>query len=205
MQPAGAASAAYNQGGYPVQAEVVTPPEIERWRVLQFIAAIPHFIVLYVLNIGAEIAAIVAWFAILFTGRYPDGLWEFVAGVQRWQWRVITYAAFLHEKYPPFQLDSGQTDPATEPALFAVSNPGERNRLTCGLRFIWIIPAAIVNAVILWIAEIVIFIGWFVVLFTGRWPEGMRNFVVGALRWNIRVSAYAFLLVDEYPPFSMES
>lgn len=205
MQTAGAAPAAYNQVGYPVQAEVVTPPEIERWRVLQWFAAIPHFIVLYFLNIAAEIAAVIAWFAILFTGEYPPGIWDFVAGVQRWQWRVVTYAFFLHEKYPPFQLDSGQTDPATEPALFAVSKPVERNRLTCALRLIWAIPAVLVNGVILFVAEIVIVVGWFVVLFTGRWPEGMRKFVVGALRWNLRVYAYLYLLIDEYPPFSMES
>jgi hypothetical protein len=195
---------AYNPGGYPVQAAVTTPETIDRWRVLQWVAAIPHFIILYVLNIAAEVVAIIAWFAILFTGAYPPGLWDFAVGVQRWQWRATTYALFLHTKYPPFQLDSGETDPATEPALLAIARPTERNRLTCALRIIWAIPAALFMIVIMIALYVVAIIAWFVVLFTGKWPEGMRTFAVKGLRAYLRYQAYAFLMVDEYPPFSLD-
>ncbi len=205
MQPTEAAPAAFDPGGYPVQGDVVTPGQIDRWRVFQVIAAIPHLVILYALRVAAEVAVIIAWFAILFTGSFPEGLWNFVVGVERWQWRVTTYSLFLHTKYPPFQLDSGENDPATEPAVYAVRRPVERNRLTCGLRFIWVIPAAIVYLFVAFAAFVCMVVGWFAVLFGGRWPEGLRNFVVGALRWGLRVEAYAFLLIDEYPPFAMES
>lgn len=171
---------------------------------MQWVLAIPHFIVIAVLNLAAEIVAVIAWFAILFTGEYPRGMWDFVVGVQRWQWRAGTYSLFLYDKYPPFQLDSGENDPGTEPALFAVSRPVERNRLTCALRIIWAIPAIIVVYFIEIGLGVVSFIAWFVVLFTGQWPEGMRKFVIDALRWIHRVSSYIFLLTDEYPPFSTE-
>jgi hypothetical protein len=151
------------------------------------------------------VVAIIAWFAILFTGRYPEGLWDFSVGVMRWEWRASTYALFLHAKYPPFQLDSGEQDPGSEPALFAVSRPTERNRLTCALRIIWAIPAAFMAAVVGIGAAVVAVIGWFVVLFTGQWPDGMRSFLVRALRLEQRFTAYQYLLVDEYPPFSLDA
>ncbi|MEO9223391.1 MAG: DUF4389 domain-containing protein [Acidimicrobiales bacterium] len=209
MQPTPAGNAPspapFNPGAYPVQAEVNAPPTIDRWRVLQYFLAIPQIIVLYILIFAMEIAAVVAWFSILFTGEESEGIWSFRAGVLRWQWRVVTYALFLHDKYPPFELASGETDPATEPALFAISRPqGERNRMTCALRLIWVIPAAFVAGFIAIALYVVAIIAWFVVLFTGEWPEGMRKFAIGALRWLMRVTAYEFLLVDEYPPFAME-
>src|SRR5581483_8173370 len=111
-----ASPAASNPDGYPVQVEVTTPETLERWRVLQFILAIPALIVGEVLLLAAGVVSFIAWFAILFTGRYPEGMWDFSVGAYRWLWRVQTYGNFLHKKYPPFQLDSGETDPATEPA-----------------------------------------------------------------------------------------
>ncbi len=208
MQPTPAGNppqpAPFNPGAYPVQAAVNAPPTIDRWRVLQFLLAIPHVFVVGVLEWVAGIVSFIAWVAILFTGEYPPGLWDFSVGVHRWQWRVSTYAWFLHDKYPPFQLDSGQNDPGTEPALFAVVRPGERNRLTCALRIIWAIPAVFVFTFVAIAIEVVVFIAWFAVLFTGEWPEGMRKFVLSGLAWGQRVNAYANLLVDEYPPFAME-
>ena len=79
-----------------------------------------------------------------------------------------------------------------------------RNRVTVGFRLILVIPQLIVLAVLGIAAFVVWVIAFFAVLFTGRWPEGMRTFLVGVMRWYTRVEAYLGLLTDTYPPFSLE-
>ena len=81
---------------------------LNRWLPLvKWLLAIPHYIVLFFLSIGAIVAVVIAWFAILFTGRYPRGLFDFVVGVLRWWNRVIGYAfALVTDRYPPFRLSS---------------------------------------------------------------------------------------------------
>src|SRR5215467_1979415 len=80
--------------------------ELNRWLPLvKWFLAIPHYVVLLVLEIGAFVAVIIAWFAIVFTGRYPRGLFDYVEGVIRWQNRVVAYAFVLvTDAYPPFTL-----------------------------------------------------------------------------------------------------
>ena len=88
----------------------LTYPEVKqdlnRWMPLvKWLLAVPHYIVLFVLTVGALIATLIAWFAILFTGRYPQGLFDFVVGVSRWNLRVSAYAFLLiTDQYPPFSL-----------------------------------------------------------------------------------------------------
>jgi hypothetical protein len=91
---------------YEAQFEVAYPQELNRWLPLvKWLLAIPHYIVLFFLEIAALFAAIAAWFAILFTGRYPRGLFQFVEGVIRWHNRVVAYAVLLvTDQYPPFRL-----------------------------------------------------------------------------------------------------
>ncbi len=83
------------------------PVELNRWLPLvKWFLAIPHYIVLFVLFVGAFFAVVIAWFAILFTGRYPRGLFDYVVGVGRWALRVHAYAGLLvTDKYPPFSLN----------------------------------------------------------------------------------------------------
>jgi len=82
------------------------PQELNRWLPLvKWFLAIPHYVVLFFLEIGAIVAVIITWFAILFTGRYPRALFDFVEGVIRWHNRVIGYAFLLvTDRYPPFRL-----------------------------------------------------------------------------------------------------
>jgi hypothetical protein len=80
----------------------------------------------------------------------------------------------------------------------------DRNRVTVFFRWLTVIPSAIVLTVIGIAAAVAAFIGAFAILFTGRWPEGLRTFLVGYLRWTVRLSGYALLLTDEYPPFSLD-
>jgi Domain of unknown function (DUF4389) len=75
------------------------------WPLVKWFLAIPHYVVLFFLTIGMVVAVIISWFAILFTGRYPRGLFDYVEGVMRWHNRVIGYAfTLVTDRYPPFRL-----------------------------------------------------------------------------------------------------
>ncbi len=95
------------EGEYPINFDVRYPDELNRWKVAiwKIITSIPHFIILLFLYLAVFFVVIIAWFAILFTGRYPQGLHTFVAGVFRWSLRVQAYVVSLTDEYPPFSLD----------------------------------------------------------------------------------------------------
>ncbi len=191
---------------YPATFDVETPDQMDNWRPLvQWILAIPHAIVLYGLGILGSGIAVVSWFAIVFTGELPEGLAKAQAMVIRYEMRTASYVGFLYTDYPPFDFTISSSDPGGSPvAVDFVPELTNRNRVTVGFRLILLIPIAIFAAVILIAAEVVWFVAIFVVLFTGKWNSGMREFVVKALRLGIKVNAYAMMLTDEYPPFSLE-
>jgi hypothetical protein len=190
---------------YPVVVAFDAPLEVARWRPLvHWFLAIPHWVVLYVYGLVAGIVDLLAWFAILFTGSFPPAMFDLVAGYQRYYWRVTSYVGFLREPYPPFDFTVSAADPGTDPARFSVERP---ERLSRGLIFVkWLlaIPHYFVLIFIGFGAAIAWLVAFFAVLFTGRWPEGLRAFVMGFLRWSYRVNAYVWLMVDDYPPFSLE-
>jgi hypothetical protein len=191
---------------YPATLDVQSPDKIANWRPLvQWLMAIPHFIISYVLIIVAEVCALIAWFAILFTGKLPEGLANVTCMALRYQTRTQAYAGFLHEQYPPFDFTTTPADPGgtATTVSFQPSLDG-RNRLTCALRLIWMIPALIVTAIIGLIGAICWFIGFFAVLFTGRWPAGLHGWVIKSMRASLRLNAYALLLTDEYPPLNFD-
>lgn len=188
---------------YPATFSFDPPEKVANWRPLvQWFMAIPHMIVLYLLSIVGVIAGFVAWVTIVITGKMPEGLANFGCMVLRYQTRYGAYVGFLHEEYPPFDFTTSAADPGGHPVRidFAPALEG-RNRLTVLLRFIWMIPAAIFAVVIQWIAQILWFLAFFAVLFTGKWPGGLLNFVLGSQRVGLRLNAYVYLLTDEYPPF----
>lgn len=191
---------------YPANLSFDPPETITRWRPLvQWFLAIPHFFVLYVLRMVSQVLGVVSWFIILFTGRLPEGIAGFQAMYLRYSARVSTYAGFLQEEYPPFSFTTANADPGDYAHLRVDVEPelDGRNRLTTFFRLILAIPQLIVVFLLTIAASVVTLISLFVVLFTGRWNDGMRDFVVGFLRWNLRVEAYLSLLTDQYPPFSM--
>jgi hypothetical protein len=155
-----------------------------------------------VLYVALSITTVISWFAILFTGRMPEGLWTFGAFVIGWQYRVQAYTALLTDRYPPF----GDVDaPESYPASILISRPEARNRLTVAFRLFMIIPHAIVLFFIGIGAFVVAVIAWFAILLTGKYPDrGMFEFAAGALAWGTRLTAYMHLLTDEFPPFSLE-
>jgi hypothetical protein len=185
---------------------VDSPERLARWRPLvQWIMAIPHFVILYALNVAAEVIALISWFAIVFTGRLPEGFANFQCLVLRYQMRVQLYAGFLHESYPPFEFEATPGDTGGQPIAVDLRPAlGGRNRLTVGLRLIWMIPALLYVVVIAIAAAVCWFLAFFAVLFTGKWPHGMHGFIVKSSRVSLRFGAYLVLLTDEYPPFSLD-
>jgi hypothetical protein len=186
---------------YPIGVQADPPQAQNRLSVLlRIIYAIPHNIITGLLMSVAGIITVLAWFAILFTGKYPEGMQKFVVSALHWQTRYAGYIYLLTDKYPPFALGPDDAYPVR---LAAEEQVEGRNRLTVFFRYFMLIPHIIVLYFIGLAACVVILISWFSALFTGNVPEGMHNFLTGALRWGTRVGAYALLLTDQYPPFSL--
>jgi len=189
----------------PVQLDLNAPLNVARWRVIgNPIMAIPHIIVLYVLNLVLSVITFIAWFAILFTGTYPPGMFDLAAGIMRYQWRVGTFYLFMREPYPAFGIPSGPADPGDDPAILSLVRPEKLSRGLIFIKWLLIIPVYIVLIVLGIVAYIVLIIAFFAVLFTGKWPEGLRKYVIGVARLGFRMNAYAYLLTDVYPGFSTE-
>jgi Domain of unknown function (DUF4389) len=211
---------------YPVRLEGRLDPQLSRWLwLVKWLLAIPHYIVLFFLWVAFVVLTIVAFFAILFTGRYPRGIFDFNLGVLRWTWRVsyYSYGALGTDRYPPFTLDEAPDYPAT----LDVAYP---ERLSRGLVLVkwWLlaIPQYILLGIFLggagsaagraedwggwhwWyngglIWALVLFAG-VALLFMARYPRGLFDFVLGLDRWVARVVAYAGLMTDAYPPFRLD-
>jgi hypothetical protein len=217
-------------GPYPVAVEGELQPDVSRWLwLVKWLLAIPHYVVLFFLWIAYFGVSIVAFFAILFTGRYPRSIFDFNVGVLRWSWRVnfYAYSALGTDRYPPFTLER-----ADYPATLEVAYP---ERLSRGLVLVkwWLlaIPQYIVIGIfgsgVWWwgwgggdpwgggwwsgyiggggLVGILVLIAAFWLLFSGRYPRGIFDFVMGMNRWIMRVVAYASLMRDEYPPFRLDS
>jgi hypothetical protein len=192
---------------YPAVFTFDPPERVANWRPLvAWLLVIPHMIVLYVLQLVAEVVAVISWFAILFTGKLPEGLAGYQAMYIRYLARTYTYLGFLREEYPPFTFATTAADPGDDPRVRLDLQPAltDRNRLTVFFRVILAIPQAIVLAFVGLALYFVYLIAFFVVLFTGHWSEGMRNFVLGVMQWYIRFLAYVLLLTDTYPPFGFD-
>jgi hypothetical protein len=193
-------------GGYPVAVEFNLPEKVARWRVIgNAILAIPHFFVLLVLGVVAEVLVFIGWILGVFTGTIPESFQGLVATYVRYSTRVSAYYFFLAEDYPPFTFEAAFADPGDYAPLKVdvVPKVEGRNRLTIFFRYFMVIPQFIVLFFVFIALYVVLILGFFAVLFTGKWPAGLRNFATGALRWNARLSAYLYLLTDEYPPFSL--
>ncbi len=185
---------------YPVTFDVEYPEELSRWLIfVKWILAIPHFIVLYGLGLVAMALTFIAWFAILFTKRYPRELFDFVVNINRWSANVTAYFSLLRDEYPPFSWDAG-----LYPLTYDVEYPEELSRWLIFVKWILVIPHIIVMLFLFIGVFIAQTIAFFAILFTKRFPESLFTFLVGVNRWSVRVNAYMNLMRDEYPPFSLE-
>jgi hypothetical protein len=189
------------EGPYPATFEATRQDEYNRFLpLIKWFIALPHYIVLIFLAIGALFAILIAFFAVLITGRFPRGLWDYLTGVNRWAYRVTAYVFLLTDQYPPFSLED---DPGY-PVRIEYEYPEHVDRWRPLVQWILALPYLIVAGILLYVAEIVAFIAIFVILFTAKLPEGMFNLIVNPMRWQVRGNAYAGWLVTRYPPFSWD-
>jgi hypothetical protein len=209
---------------YPLRLEGDLDAPLSRWLwLVKWLLLIPHFIVLVFLWIAFVALTVVAFFAILFTGRYPRGIFDFNLGVLRWSWRVgfYSYSALGTDRYPPFTLE----DVPDYPARLAVAYPQSLSRGLVLVKW-WLLalPHYLIVAVfaggatagwgatnddMAWISgggliDLLVFIAAVVLLFTGRYPRQIFDFVLGLNRWVVRVVVYAALMTDAYPPFRLD-
>lgn len=184
----------------PVRFDVEYSDSLSRLLIfVKWLLAIPHLIILYFLSAVASVITIIAFFAILFTKKYPKGLFDFYVGVLRWNANVYAYILLLRDDYPPFSWE-----PGNYPVTLEIDYPEELSRWAPLYKWLLVIPNVIVLMVIALVAYVLIIVGWFAILFTGKMPRGIHDFVVGTGRWYMRATAYSNLLRDEYPPFSMK-
>ncbi len=199
------------QDTYPLtlKGELSDPPNSGLW-LIKWLLAIPHLIILAFLWVGFVVVWVIALFAILFTGKYPRGLFDYNVGVLRWSWRVgfYTYHANGTDKYPPFTLESIDDYPADLQVVYP-------ERLSQGLVLIkwWLlaIPHMIIVSLFSggWGGEgtglifILVIIAAVVLLFTGKYNQDIFKLVMGMNRWVYRVAAYVALMTDKYPPFRL--
>src|SRR3954453_467278 len=211
-----------NKQLYPVRLTGELAPRLSRglWLV-EWLLAIPHFVVLLFLWIGFVVVSVIAFFAILFTGRYPRGLFEFNVGVLRWSWRVgyYSYSALGTDRYPPFTLK----DVPDYPARVAVAYPESLSRGLVLIKW-WLlaIPHYLIVGVFAgggmaasaagngWLLGsggligLLVAIAAVTLLFTTRYPKPLYDFLLGMNRWVFRVAAYSALMPDFSPPFRLD-
>ncbi|MFC7259318.1 DUF4389 domain-containing protein [Streptomyces lutosisoli] len=198
----------------PVRVSARLDAPLSRWLwLVKWILAIPHYVVLFFLWIAFTVVCVIAFFAILFTERYPRALFDFNLGVLRWSWRVAyySYGALGTDTYPPFSLGA-EPD---YPARLDVAYP---ERLSRGLVLVkwWLlaIPHYIVIGFFLggahlgwWYGGLILvltIIAAVIMAFTEEYPKDLYDLVLGLNRWVLRVAAYTSLMTDQYPPFRLD-
>lgn len=168
-----------------------------------FYIVIPHAFVLMFLGIWSAIINFIAFWSILFTGKYPQGMFDFQVKYIKWSTRLSASLMNLVDGYPQFGLDSEHPNVNIEIPYPESLSRGDLLLKTFFGFFYVLIPHVFVLYFRLIATAFVNFIAWWSILFTGNYPEGMHNFVVGTLRWSLRLQLYmGFLLTDKYPPFN---
>jgi hypothetical protein len=208
---------------YPVRVDATLDDRLSRWLwLVKWFLAIPHFVVLALLWVAYVVLSVVALMAILVTARYPRAIFDFNVGVLRWSWRVAYYAysGLGTDQYPPFSL----REISTYPAHLEVEYPDDLSRGLVLVKW-WLlaIPHYLVVGILAgagWyvardgdvidarngggLIGILVLVAAVVLLFTGRYPRSIFEFVLGLNRWVLRVAAYASLMTDKYPPFRLD-
>src|SRR5215218_7468435 len=187
---------------YPIRLEGELDPPLSRWLwLVKWVLAIPHFFVLFFLWIAFLVLSVVAFFAILFTGRYPRGIFDFNVGVLRWTWRVCfyTYSALGTDRYPP----SGLAEVPDYPARLEVAYPQQLSRGLVLVKW-WLlaIPQYLIVGLLeggphVWgggLTALLTIVAGFIVLWGREYPRDLFDLVVGFNRWVFRVGAYAALM-----------
>jgi hypothetical protein len=212
---------------HPVRVDGRLEPTLSRWLwLVKWLLAIPHFVVLFFLFVAFFLLTVFAFFAILFTERYPRSIFDFNLGVLRWAWRVAfySYGALGTDRYPPFTLGEVPDYPARLDVLY----PEELSRGLVLVKW-WLlaIPQYLLVSIFVgggwwwssgWEDEkgnqygggppglipLIVFFAGVALLFMARYPRGIFDFVMGLNRWVLRVVGYVALMTDAYPPFRLD-
>ncbi len=178
--------------------EIAFPERFSRWKIfVKWILAIPHFIVLSFFSMLVSIIVWIAWFFILFTKHYPEELYKLVLMYMRWTANVNAYVLLQRDEYPPF----GE---GPYPVRLELPYPAELSRWKIFIKWLLVIPAVFVYALVAIAMGVGVFIAWWCILITARMPNGLFDFITGVSRWGYRINAYTWLMTDKYPPFRLE-
>jgi hypothetical protein len=158
--------------------------------------------VLFFVGIFASILAFVAFWVVLFTGRYPQSMFEFQVDVMKWSVRVSSRLYNVSDGYPAFGLKA--TDEFTDltvPYPEKISRGLVLLRLFFGIFYVYI-PHMFILSFRSFFVSILVFLSWWVVLFTGEFPKSFHEWIVGQIRWELRINLYMGYMTDTYPPFT---
>ncbi|MBN8867435.1 MAG: DUF4389 domain-containing protein [Solirubrobacterales bacterium] len=188
---------------YPVTYEADYLRERNRWSTFfRLIVAIPWLIVQYVYSIAQLVIVVVAWFAILILGRFPDGMYNFVGGVLRFNMRVNGFVYLQTDAWPPFGIGE---DPGYPIRVNFYPPAGRQSRVKTLFRIILLIPIAVLSYAMSFALMGVTLISWLTIVFRGYQPAAIHNALAYLMGWSTRTSAYAALMRDEYPPVGDET
>jgi len=188
---------------YPVHFDVQHQERYSRLSTFfRLILLIPHIIWLSLWGIVVEIVVFLSWFAILFTGRYPNGFFGFVSAYVSYSTRVSCYACILTDKFPPF---GGGSPGDGYPVQVSVDHPERLSRLTTFFRLVMAIPAYLVAYGLRLLGQLLAVFAWIVIIVLGRLPQGLFEVMELPQRYQLRFTAYLFLVTDAYPWFQEET
>ncbi len=212
-----------SSSAYPLSVRAfLDQPSRALWLV-KWLLLIPHYILLAFLWLAFLIVTVIAFFAILFTTRYPKGLFDFNVGVLRWSWRVsyYGYTALATDRYPPFTL----ADVPDYPARLEIDYPQQLNRWLPLVKWLLAFPQYLLVGALVGSGYVVasgmengsvyrysapgvigacVLIAAIALLFTTRYPTGLYDLVVGINRWSYRLVVYVALMTDQYPPLRLD-
>lgn len=183
-----------------------SPYELARWRPLvNWVLVIPHMIILYVFQAVSRVAFLIYWLALIFTGRLIPGLYGVMAMYERYNARATGFLLGYSEHYAPFAFSGGpDDDDAYPPITLNLPTPPEEVKRSAALNLFLAIPHYLMMMIYAIGAIVVAIIGWFAVLFTGAWPEGMRDFLVRVSNYYYRIWSYVTMVeTDSYPAFGL--
>jgi len=192
---------------YPVSLEFDADRQITRWRPLvQWILAIPHLMIAWALRSLRQVLTLISFFTVLFTEQIPRPIFDAIVMTYRYEWRATSYALFMHEDYPPFDFALTADDDGAEPhTSLRLTYPEHLERWKPLYKWFLAIPQYFVVIGLFVVGCLGLVTGLFAVLFTGEYPQGIRNFLVDAYRYALQVEAYVGFLTDRYPPFSLSA
>jgi hypothetical protein len=187
---------------YPVTYEADFQPEQNRATTFfRIILAIPWLIVAYVYEIAAFFTTVVAWFAIVITGRYPQGLYKLNSGFVRFRVRTAAWIYLQTDEWPPF----GIGDDPSYPLRVDFAGPEERqSRLKVFFRIILVLPMLVLLYAVSYMHMALGIIAWLTIVFRGYLPEGVNDAMSYCNGFYARVYGYMSFLTDSYPPVGLE-